>query len=253
MSLFDLTGRLALVTGSSRGIGEAIAGGLARAGAHIVLNGRDPDRLEETRAKMAAEGHTVHVRAFDVTDPEAVAAAVEDIEGSIGPIEILVNNAGMQHRAPLQDFPHDMWHKLRAANIDSVFFVGQAVARKMIPRGRGKIINIASVGSELARETIAPYTMSKGAVKSLTRGMAADWARFGLQINAIGPGYFKTVLNRDLVANPTFNAWVEKRTPAGRWGELEELAGAAVFLASDASSYVNGHLLMVDGAISVSL
>ncbi len=253
MKLFDLTGRLALVTGSSRGIGFAIARGLASAGAEIVLNARDLSALEAARAKLAAEGHRVHVRAFDVTDAAAVAAAVDAIEKEIGAVEILFNNAGMQHRAPLEDFPLDAWERLKATNIDSVFFVGQAVARHMIPRRRGKIVNIASVQSELARPNIAPYTATKGAVKMLTKGMATDWARYGLQVNAIGPGYFNTELNAALVADPDFTAWLEKRTPAGRWGEVEELIGAAVFLASDASSFVNGHVLYVDGGITSSL
>jgi gluconate 5-dehydrogenase len=253
MKLFDLTGRLALVTGSSRGLGFAIARGLASAGAEIVLNSRDQSALEEARAKLVAEGHRVHARAFDVTDAAAVTAAVNAIEKEIGPIEILFNNAGMQHRAPLEDFPLDAWERLKATNIDSVFFVGQAVARHMIPRRRGKIVNIASVQSELARPSIAPYTATKGAVKMLTKGMATDWARYGLQINAIGPGYFNTELNSALVANPDFTAWLEKRTPAGRWAEVEELIGAAVFLASDASSFVNGHILYVDGGITASL
>ncbi|PSJ64698.1 SDR family oxidoreductase [Kumtagia ephedrae] len=250
---FDLTGRLALVTGSSKGIGFAIARGLAEAGAEVVLNARTASALEEARAKLAAEGFKVHARAFDVTDAAAVAAAVDAIESDIGPIEILFNNAGMQHRAPLEDFPLDAWERLKATNIDSVFFVGQAVARKMIPRGRGKIVNIASVQSELARTGIAPYTATKGAVKMLTKGMATDWARHGLQVNAIGPGYFNTELNAALVANPEFSAWLEKRTPAGRWAEVEELIGAAVFLASDAASFVNGHVLYVDGGITASL
>jgi gluconate 5-dehydrogenase len=253
MKLFDLTGRLALVTGSSRGIGLAIAQGLAGAGAEIVLNARDLSALEAARAKLAAEGHRVHVRAFDVTDAAAVAAAVDAIEKEIGAVEILFNNAGMQHRAPLEDFPLDAWERLKATNIDSVFFVGQAVARHMIPRRRGKIVNIASVQSELARPNIAPYTATKGAVKMLTKGMATDWARYGLQVNAIGPGYFNTELNAALVADPDSTAWLEKRTPAGRWGEVDELIGAAVFLASDASSFVNGHVLYVDGGITSSL
>ena len=253
MRLFDLTGRLALVTGASRGIGHAIAGGLAEAGAHVVLNGRDGKALEAARAGLAAAGHTVHAKSFDVTDAAAVARAVEEIEAGIGPIGILVNNAGMQYRAPLEDFPLDAWQRIVATNLTSVFVVGQAVARRMIPRGRGKIINIASVASELARPTIAPYTATKGGVRNLTKGMATDWARHGLQINAIGPGYFRTELNADLVADPVFTAWVEKRTPAGRWGTLDELIGAAVFLASDASSFVNGHVLYVDGGTTASL
>lgn len=253
MKLFDLTGRLALVTGSSKGIGFAIARGLASAGAEVVLNARSEGTLEEAREKLAAEGFRVHARVFDVTDAAAVSAAVDAIEKEIGPIEILFNNAGMQHRAPLEDFPLDAWERLKATNIDSVFFVGQAVARHMIARRRGKIVNIASVQSELARTSIAPYTATKGAVKMLTKGMATDWARYGLQVNAIGPGYFNTELNAALVANPEFTAWLEKRTPAGRWAEVEELIGAAIFLASDASSFVNGHVLYVDGGITASL
>jgi len=253
MKLFDITGRLALVTGSSKGIGLAIARGLSDAGASVVLNGRDVEQLEKARAALAAEGRSVHARSFDVTDSWAVETAVAEIEAGIGPIEILFNNAGVQHRAPLQEFPLEAWERLKATNIDSVFFVGQAVAKRMIPRGRGKIVNIASVQSELARPSIAPYTATKGAVKMLTKGMATDWARHGLQVNAIGPGYFKTELNAALMADPDFNAWLEKRTPAGRWGTVDELIGAAVFLASDASSFVNGHVLYVDGGITSSL
>lgn len=250
---FDLSGRLALVTGSSKGIGFAIARGLAEAGAEVMLNARNESVLEEARARLAAEGHKVHARAFDVTDAAAVTAAVDAIESEIGPIEILFNNAGTQFRAPLEEFPLDAWERLKATNIDSVFHVGQAVARRMIPRGHGKIVNIASVQSELARTSIAPYTATKGAVKMLTKGMATDWARYGLQVNAIGPGYFNTELNAALVADANFTAWLEKRTPAGRWAEVEELIGAAVFLASDASSFVNGHVLYVDGGITASL
>ncbi|MBN9072545.1 MAG: glucose 1-dehydrogenase [Rhizobiales bacterium] len=253
MKLFDLTGRLALVTGSSKGIGLALARGLAEAGAAVVINGRDAAMVEAACAGLRAEGRTAHARPFDVTDADAVRAAVDAIETGIGPIDILVNNAGIQHRAPLEDFPLDAWERLKATNIDSVFFVGQAVARRMIPRRRGKIINIASVQSELARTGIAPYTATKGAVKMLTKGMATDWARHGLQVNAIGPGYFDTELNRALVNDPAFSAWLEKRTPAGRWGKMHELVGAAVFLASDASSFVNGHVLYVDGGITACL
>ncbi len=252
-TLFDLGGRLALVTGSSRGLGLAIARGLAEAGAELVLNGRDAAALERARDQLAADGHTAHARPFDVTDAAAVRRAVDAIEAEIGPIDILFNNAGMQHRAPLEDFPLDAWERLKATNIDSVFFVGQAVARHMIGRRRGKIVNIASVQSELARTGIAPYTATKGAVKMLTKGMATDWARHGLNVNAIGPGYFRTELNARLVADPEFTAWLEKRTPAGRWGEVDELVGAAVFLASDAASFINGQILYVDGGITSSL
>lgn len=250
--LFDLGGRRALVTGSSQGIGLALAEGLAAHGAEVVLNGRDPARLAAAAARLAGAGFRIRSAPFDVTDAAAVAEGVAAVEAE-GPIDILVNNAGMQFRAPLEDFPAERWQALLACNVSSVFFVGQAVARHMIPRGRGKIINIASVQSELARPGIAPYTATKGAVRNLTRGMATDWARHGLQVNAIAPGYFKTPLNQALVDSPEFSAWLEQRTPAGRWGTVDELVGAAVFLAGDASSFVNGHTLYVDGGITASL
>lgn len=254
LKLFDLSGRIALVTGSSKGIGFAIARALAEAGATIVLNGRDTDSLARAQNSLAAEhGVTAHIAAFDVTDAEAVTAGVAAIERNIGPIEILFNNAGMQHRTPLEDFPLDAWHRITTVNLDSVFFVGQAVARHMIPRGHGKIVNICSVQSELGRPGIAPYSATKGAVKMLTKGMAIDWGRHGLQVNGLGPGYFRTELNQALVDDPTFSGWLATRTPTGRWGEVEELAGAAIFLASDASSFINGHILYVDGGITSSL
>lgn len=250
---FDLSDRTALITGSSQGIGLALARGLAEHGARIVLNGRDRDKLDIAAAALLAEGHTVHTAGFDVTDSDSVASGVDAIEASIGPIDVLINNAGMQFRAPLEDYPTERWEQLLATNVSSVFYVGKAVARHMIARGRGKIVNIASVQAELARPGIAPYTATKGAVRNLTRGMCADWAKYGIQINAIAPGYFKTPLNQALVDNSEFSAWLEKRTPAGRWGNVDELVGAAVFLASDASSFVNGHTLYVDGGITVSL
>lgn len=179
--------------------------------------------------------------------------AIDEFELSQGPIDILVNNAGMQHRSPLEDFPAERFEALLQTNIASVFNVGQAVARHMIGRGRGKVVNICSVQTALARPGIAPYTATKGAVANLTKGMATDWAQHGINCNAIAPGYFDTPLNAALVADPDFSAWLKKRTPAGRWGKVEELVGACVFLASDASSFVNGHILFVDGAISVSL
>ncbi len=249
--LFDLTGRLALVTGSSQGIGLAIAQGLAEAGARVVLNGRDGDRLADAATQFGGSvpGALGGLGVFDVTDPEAVAAGIARIEDEVGAIDILVNNAGIQRRMPLDAFPIETWHEVMRCNLDSVFFVGQAVARRMIPRGRGKIINIASLQSEVGRPTIAPYTASKGAVKMLTRGMCADWAGHGLQINAIGPGYFDTPMNRRLRDDPAFDAWLRARTPAGRWGRVEELCGAAVFLASRASDFVNGQVIYVDGGV----
>lgn len=253
MGLFDLTGRTALVTGSSLGIGNALAEGLAAHGARVVLNGRNADRLSEAAEALRAAGHEVHELPFDATDAAEAADAVNRFESETGPVDILVNNAGMQHRTPLEDFTVEDFDRLMRTNVNSVFYVGQAVARHMIARGAGKIINIASVQSALARPGIAPYTASKGAVSNLTKGMATDWARHGLQVNAIAPGYFDTPLNAALVADPDFCAWLEKRTPAGRWGKVEELVGACVFLSSPASSFVNGHTLFVDGGISVSL
>ncbi|SEQ71653.1 gluconate 5-dehydrogenase [Pseudomonas sp. NFACC02] len=250
---FRLNERVALVTGSSAGIGLAIAQGLAEAGATVVLNGRNADTLNAAAATLAAQGHNVHTQCFDVTDSAAVGAAVQAIESRVGPLDILVNNAGIQRRGPLADFTEANWHELMRTNLDSAFFVGQAVARCMIPRGRGRIINICSVQSELGRPGIAPYTASKGALKMLTKGMAIDWGPHGLNVNGIGPGYFKTELNAALVANPEFSDWLVQRTPSRRWGEVSELKGAAVFLASDAASFVNGHILYVDGAITASL
>ncbi len=212
--LFELTGKRALVTGSSQGIGFALAQGLAKHGAEIVLNGRDAGKLDAAAAKLAAAGHKVSVAGFDVTQAQAAKDGVEAIEKNSGAIDILINNAGMQFRSPLEDFPVDKWEQLLATNISSAFYVGQAVARHMIPRGQGKIINIASVQSELARPGIAPYTATKGAIKNLTRGMCADWAKHGLQINAIAPGYFKTPLNQALVDNPEFTScWNSEHRP----------------------------------------
>ena len=253
LALFDLTGRRALITGSSQGIGYALALGLGRAGARLVLNGRDEAKLEAAQASLRGEGIEASSMAFDVIDHKAVVDAVERIEADQGAIDILVNNAGIQRRAPLEDYPVETWHELMRTNLDSVFYVGQAVARKMIPRGHGKIVNIASLQSEAARPGIAPYTAAKGAVKNLTKGMCTDWARHGLQINAIGPGYFATPLNQALIDNPEFDAWLKNRTPARRWGRVEELVGACIFLASAASDFVNGQTLYVDGGVLATL
>ena len=251
--LFGLAGQVALVTGSSAGIGRALAAGLAGAGATVVVNGRNREAVEATAAAITAAGGKAHGAVFDVTDRAAVVTEVQRIEEHVGPIAILVNNAGMQRRGPLEDYPEETWDLLMRTNLDSVFFVGQAVAKKMIPRKRGKIINICSVQSELGRPNIAPYTASKGAVKMLTKGMAIDWGKHGIQVNGLGPGYFKTELNKALVEDPAFSSWLAGRTPSGRWGQVEELVGAAVFLASPSSSFVNGHILYVDGGITSSL
>ena len=247
LSQFSLAGRRALVTGSSRGIGLAIATALAGAGADLVLNARDSVALGAAADGLAAGGARVRGVAFDVTISESVNDAIDYIESDIGPIDILVNNAGMQHRSPLEDFPEDMFERVISTNLTSVFLVGKAVAKKMIPRGRGKIINTCSLAVNAARATIAPYGASKAAVANLTRGMATEWAKHGINANAIAPGYFKTELNTALVANPEFNAWVEKRTPMGRWGTPEDLVGPVLFLAGDAARFVTGAVLPVDG------
>ena len=253
VTLFDLTGRIALVSGSSRGIGLALARGLGEAGAQLVVNGRDAATLESAAGELRAAGLAVHAAPFDVGDPEACAAAVGRIEAEIGPIDILVNNAGIQRRAPFVDFPAEAYREVQRVNVDGVFFLAQAVARGMVARQRGKIVNICSVGSELGRATIVPYTTSKGAVRMLTRGRCAELARHNIQINGIAPGYIGTDLNKDLMADKAFSGWVEARTPAGRWGTVEEVVGSCIFLASRASDYVNGHILYVDGGITAAL
>ncbi len=252
-ALFDLTGKRALITGSSQGIGFTLAGGLADAGATVVINGRNEEKVKEAQEALEKQGYTAEFSIFDVTDHAAVSKAVAGIEASHGQIDILINNAGMQHRTPLEDFDPEIFNQMLQTNVASVFNVGQQVARNMISRGQGKIINIASVQTALARPGIAPYTCTKGAVANLTKGMATDWAPHGLQVNAIAPGYFDTPLNAALVADKDFSQWLEKRTPCGRWGQLPELVGAAVFLSSNASSFVNGHTLYVDGGITACL
>ena len=250
---FRLNGRLALITGSSGGIGLALARALGQAGATLILNGRNADKLQAAAQLLRAEGLSVSTAGFDVTDADAVRKGIDTIEKDIGSIDILVNNAGMQIRGPLHEFADADWHTLMRTNLDSVYFVGKTVAQKMIPRGSGKIINVCSVQSELGRPGIAPYTASKGAVKMLTKGMAIDWGQFGITVNGLGPGYFKTELTEKLVADPAFTGWLVGRTPSRRWGDVEDLGGAAVFLASEASCFVNGHILYVDGGVTATL
>jgi gluconate 5-dehydrogenase len=252
-NLFDLSGLRALVTGSSQGIGFALARGLAEAGAEIILNGRNAEKLSIAAQQLSEDGHAVHQSTFDVTDHGMVKNHIDQIEDTIGAIDILINNAGIQRRSPLEDFSPSDWQELMRTNLDGVFNVGQAVANHMIKRNRGKIINISSVQSSLARPTIAPYAASKGAVTMLTKGMCTDWAKYNIQINAIAPGYFETELTQSLVDDETFTAWLENRTPAKRWGKVEELVGSAIFLSSEASSFINGHILYVDGGITSSL
>jgi gluconate 5-dehydrogenase len=252
-NLFDLTGKRALITGSSRGLGLAMATALANAGAAVVLNARDGVALGAAAHDLAATGATVNAVAFDVTNRDSINEAVNHIEDEIGPIDILVNNAGMQFRSSLEAFPPEKFDQVIATNLTSVFNVSQPVARHMISRGTGKIVNICSLLSELSRPSVAPYAATKAAVANITRGMAVDWAKHGLNVNGIAPGYFATELNDALLKDDKFNAWIESRTPMGRWGQPEELGGAIVFLASEASRFVNGHILYVDGAFTATV
>jgi gluconate 5-dehydrogenase len=249
VDLFQLAGRTALITGSSRGLGRAMAEGLAAAGAAIVLNGTNEARLSAAAAEMRRAGHSVHEASFDVTDEAAILAAFERFDAGGLEIDILINNAGIQLRKPMVELTTAEWRTVIEANLTSAFVIGREAAKRMIARGRGKIINIGSLTSELARATVAPYTVAKGGIKMLTRAMAAEWAADGIQANAIGPGYMLTDMNQALVENPTFDAWVKSRTPAKRWGRPEELIGTAVFLASSASDYVNGQIIYVDGGM----
>ncbi|MDF2992356.1 MAG: family oxidoreductase [Microbacterium sp.] len=250
--LFDLTGRIALITGSSRGIGNILARALGDAGATIVLNGMDAARLESAREALAAQiGRDVHARQFDVSDEAQVRTAVADIESTIGQIDILVNNAGIQHRQPLLEVSREDWDRVIAIDLTSAFLVGREVARAMISRGRGKIVNIASVQTDLARPTIGPYTAAKGGLRNLTRAMTAEWAASGLQINAVAPGYIHTEMTQALVDDPEFNAFILRRTPAARWGTPADLGGPVVMLSSSASDFVNGQVLFVDGGMTV--
>jgi len=249
-ALFDVTGRVALITGSSRGIGYALAGGLLAAGATVVLNGRDPDTLESARAALVGQtGGKAVVEAFDVTDSTAIDASVDRIEDSVGPIDILVNNAGVQIRKPLLAFGDDEWDAVLDTNLGAAFRVGREVARRMLPRGRGKIVNICSVQSELARPGTAPYAAAKGGLKMLTKGMCADFGPSGIQVNGLAPGYIATELTAPLMADEAFDAWLRARTPAGRWGSVDDLIGPLLFLVSPAADYVNGQILTVDGGI----
>lgn len=249
LDLFDLTGKVALVTGSSRGLGYTLAEGLGRAGATVVLNGVNAERLDQSVKALAQAGIKAHGAAFDVTDAGQIQQQIARIEGEIGPVEILFNNAGIQIRRPLEQFDEADWRRIFDVNLTGAFLVAKAVSQGMIARRSGKIINICSIQSELARPTIAPYSATKGGLKMLTKGMATDWGRYNIQVNGLAPGYFVTEMTQPLVDDEKFDAWLRGRTPANRWGEPEELVGAAVFLASKASSYINGHILYVDGGM----
>jgi gluconate 5-dehydrogenase len=249
---FDLSGRRALVTGGGSGLGLAIARGFARAGAQVVINGRNAEKAQAAERQLADEGLAVEVCLFDVSDADAVSAGVARVEQDIGPLDILVNNAAVNRRAPLGDFADTQWRALMAANLDGPFFVSRAVLSGMKARRRGKIINVCSLASDIGRPNIVPYAASKGGLKMLTRALAVEVASHNVQVNGIAPGFFKTDMNAPLVADADFSSWVAQRTPAGRWGEPPEIAGAAVFLASSAADYVTGHILYVDGGFSAA-
>ena len=251
--LFSLEGKRVLLTGSARGIGFLLARGLGEAGAEVIVNATTEQGAEQGAAKLRELGLRAHAKAFDVTQSAQVQRAVDEIETEWGPIDILVNNAGIQRRRPFLEFPEQDWNDVIAVNQTAVFLVSQTVAKKMVQRQRGKIINIGSMQSELGRDTITPYAASKGAVTMLTRGMCVELARHNIQVNAIAPGYFVTEMTQALADDPAFTGWLTKRTPAARWGKPEELIGAAVFLASGASDFVNGHLLFVDGGMRVAV
>jgi gluconate 5-dehydrogenase len=250
---FDLSGRVALVTGAHRGLGFAIARGLAAAGARVVINGRDADALCGAIAKLASENLGVESALFDVTDASAIQKGVTEIAQRMGPVDVLVNNAGIQRRHALTDFPKEDWDAIIATNLTAPFLVSQAVLPAMIEKRRGKIIHVSSLMSDLARPSVVPYTAAKGGVRQLTRGMAVELAPHNIQVNAIAPGYFATEMNRALLDDVQFDAWVRRRTPAGRWGRPDEIGGLAVFLASSAADYITGQNILIDGGMSVAL
>ena len=252
-SLFDLTGKIALVTGSTSGLGRAMAGGLAEAGATVVINGRRRERLDATVAELKARGLKAVGYAFDVTSESAIEDAVARIESEVGPIDILISNAGIQRRAPLLEMSEAVFEEVLKHNLTSVFLVGKAVGKRMVGRKRGKIVNIASLASEVARKSIGPYTAAKGGVRQITKTMCVEWSASNIQVNAIGPGYFHTELNTVLFEDPEFTKWVKARTPAGRWGNPKELIGTAIFLSSAASDFMNGQTVYVDGGLLASM
>ncbi|MBL9210255.1 MAG: SDR family oxidoreductase [Opitutaceae bacterium] len=251
--LFSLRGRRALITGSGQGIGLTLARGLAAAGAELVLNDLEPERLEAAMAGLRAEGFTVSGRCFNVAREDEVAAATRELAAQVGPIDILVNNAGIHRRAPLESMPLEAWQAVLDVNLTSAFLVTRAIVPEMIRRGRGKIINLCSLNSEISRPTIGNYAAAKGGLKMLTRAMAVEWARHNIQANALAPGYIRTALTGPLTVDPAFNHHLCTRTPAGRWGEPHELVGTTVFLASRASDFMNGQILFVDGGLLAAL
>ncbi len=252
-ALFDLNGKIALITGSSQGIGFGIARGLGKAGATIILNGRNAERLNRAVSTLSQEGLKVFGYSFDVSNSSQIDQKISAIEREVGPIDILVNNAGIQRRGPLETIEESIWREVIETNLTAVFLTTKRVVKGMIDRRSGKIINICSLMSEISRPTIAPYTASKGAVKMLTKGMAVEWAKYNIQVNGIGPGFIVTEMNKVLLEDQKFDAMVRSRTPAGRWGEPSDLMGAAIFLASRASDYITGQIIYVEGGLLSAL
>ena len=251
--IFDLTGKVALVTGATQGLGYAIAKGLAQNGATLAISARNPEKLEEALNRLKNHGIAAYGYMFDVNDSEEVSIGIDAMEYELGKIDILVNNAGIMKRSPIESFPEKDWDDMINTNLTSVYKVSRQVVKAMIERKSGKIINICSLMSEAGRHSTAAYAAAKGGVKMLTRAMATEWAKHNIQVNGIGPGYFETEMTDALKKDEKFDAWLCERTPAGRWGKPEELVGAAVFLASEASDFVNGQVIYVDGGILASL
>jgi len=252
-NIFNIKDRVALITGATGALGNTFARSLAEHGARVILNGRNKEKLDKEVLKLKDEGLNVYSYSFDVTNSTQVNSAIERVEQEVGPVEILVNNAGINLRAPLDEFSEDDWNAVISTNLTGAYIVAKAVVKSMIKKNSGKIINIGSVQCELGRPTIAPYAASKGGLKMLTKGMATDWAKHNIQVNGIGPGYFKTELTKPLYENPEFDSWLCGRTPSNRWGEPEELIGALLFLSSPASSYTNGQMIYVDGGLLASV
>lgn len=250
---FSLAGKTALITGSTRGIGFALAAGLARAGAHIILNGRDMSRLQTARDRLAEQQINSDILCADVSQPQEITAAIDVYEREQGAIDILINNAGIQHRSPATDFKAEDFNNVMATNTHAVFYTAQAVAKHMLSRKSGKIINIASIMALIARENVSAYTTSKAAVGGLTRALATEWAASGVNVNAIGPGYISTEMTGALFDDKVFSSWLMQTTPQKRWGEVDDLVGAAIFLASPASDFINGQILYVDGGMTASV
>lgn len=255
LELFNISGKVALVTGATHGLGMAVAAAIAEAGATLVVNGHSPEKMENALKEYESRGIKAHGYLFDVTDETAAAEALERIEKEVGPIDILVNNAGIIKRIPATEMTLDEWNTVINVDLTAPFIMSRAVAKSMISRGKGgKIINMCSMMSEVGRDTVSAYAAAKGGLKMLTKNLATEWARHNIQVNGIGPGYFATAQTAPIrVDGHPFNEFIIKRTPAMRWGDPGDLAGAAVFLASHASDFVNGQIIYVDGGILASL